>query len=114
MITRAQARALGLSDQAVDLRRRQGWAAPIRGAMVVPPVRGLARAHARAALLVAGGAVCGPTAARLHNLPGLPRRAPDETGGSRDSRHGRQASAQRLSSASDSPPPCGTGAAPGG
>ncbi len=77
-VTRAQARALGLSDQAINLRRRKGWAAPIRGAMVVPPVRDDARALARAVLLVVGGTVCGLTAARLHRLPGLLRRDPDE------------------------------------
>ncbi|WP_261559917.1 type IV toxin-antitoxin system AbiEi family antitoxin domain-containing protein, partial [Frankia tisae] len=79
VVTRAQVHALGLSDQAINLRRRKGWASPIRGAMVVPPVRDDARALARAALLVVGGTVCGLTAARLHRLPGLLRRDPDES-----------------------------------
>ncbi len=77
--TRAQARALGMSDQSIQLRRRRrGWASPVRGAKLVPPVRDEFRALARVALLVVGGTVCGLAAARLHQLPGLPRGGPDE------------------------------------
>ncbi len=79
MITRSQARGLGLSDGAIAARRRaHGWHTPIRGTLVVPPVRDLVRAHARAALAAAGGAVCLLTAARLHRLPGLPPRSETE------------------------------------
>ncbi|ABW14946.1 conserved hypothetical protein [Parafrankia sp. EAN1pec] len=73
MITRSQARGLGLSDGAIAARRRaHGWHTPIRGTLVIPPVRDRVRAHARAALAAAGGTVCLLTAARLHGLPGLP------------------------------------------
>lgn len=79
MITRCEARRLGMSDAAITVRRRSGgWRAPIRGALVVPPVRDRVRAYARAALAVAGGVVCLLTAARLHGIPGLPRWAPQE------------------------------------
>ncbi|MCK9900449.1 hypothetical protein MXD63_10230, partial [Frankia sp. Cpl3] len=79
MITRCEARRLGMSDAAITVRRRSGgWWAPVRGALVVPPVRDRVRAYARAALAVAGGVVCLLTAARLHGVPGLPRWAPQE------------------------------------
>ncbi|MCL9760364.1 DUF559 domain-containing protein [Frankia sp. AiPa1] len=78
VVTRAQARALGLSDDAIQQRRRDGWRSPIRGAMVIPPVRDELRARARAALLVVGGTIVRLTAARLHGLPGLPPREPNE------------------------------------
>ncbi|OAA26059.1 hypothetical protein UG55_101869 [Frankia sp. EI5c] len=79
MVTRREARRLGLSDAAIAARRRAGgWRSPIRGTLLVPPVRDRVRACARAALAVAGGVVCLVTAARLHGVPGLPPRAAGE------------------------------------
>ncbi|CUU59855.1 Transcriptional regulator, AbiEi antitoxin, Type IV TA system [Parafrankia irregularis] len=73
MVTRCEARRLGMSDAAIASRRRTGgWWAPIRGTLLVPPVRDRVRAYARAALAAAGGVVCLLTAARLHGVPGLP------------------------------------------
>ncbi len=79
MVLRRDARRLGMSDEAIKLRRRRhGWTSPIRGTLFVPPVRDELRAHARAALAIAGGTICGRTAARLHGLPGLLLRRPHE------------------------------------
>ncbi|KJE23939.1 Protein of unknown function (DUF559)/Domain of unknown function (DUF4095) [Frankia torreyi] len=79
VVTREQARQLGMSHGAIALRRSQhGWTSPIRGALVVPPVRDELRAHARALVAVGGGTICGLTAARLHGLPGLLLRRPEE------------------------------------
>jgi hypothetical protein len=79
VISRRHARQLGMSDQAISLRRTQhGWSSPVRGALLVPPVGDEVRAHARAAAEVTGEIVCALTAARLHGLPGLPRHRPGE------------------------------------
>jgi len=73
VVTRVQAHQLGLSESALVLRRRRdGWVSPVRGALLVPPVRDPIRARSRAVLAVAGGVICGLTAARLHGLSGLP------------------------------------------
>ncbi|SNQ49374.1 hypothetical protein FRACA_3230004 [Frankia canadensis] len=79
VVTRRQAHQLGLSENALVLRRRRdGWTSPVRGALFVPPVRDVIRASARAVLAVAGGVICGLTAARLHGLPALPLLRPPE------------------------------------
>ncbi|CAO5153460.1 DUF559 domain-containing protein [Frankia sp. AiPs1] len=78
VVTRRQARELGLTDQAIHRRRLRGGRSPIRGAMIVGPVRDEIRAHARAAQLVVGGTLIGLAAAQLHGLPGLPRHEPGE------------------------------------
>ncbi|MCM3924152.1 hypothetical protein ND748_21095 [Frankia sp. AiPs1] len=79
MVLRRDARQLGMSDEAIKRRQRHhGWMSPIRGTLIVPPVRDELRAQARAALAVGGGTICGRTAARLHGLPGLPFRRSDE------------------------------------
>jgi len=69
-----QARALGLSDRRCRLLRQLDEdAVPLPGFAVVPPVRDPLRTSARMALLsVPGSFLCGPTAARLHGLQGLP------------------------------------------
>jgi len=69
-----QARALGLSDRRCrQLRQMNEDMVPLQGMLVVPPVRNPLRSAAHMALLsVPGSLICGPTAARLHGLQGLP------------------------------------------
>ncbi|MCM3882786.1 endonuclease domain-containing protein [Frankia sp. R82] len=74
MLTWPQVRAAGITRwQFERMTREHGWATPCRGTVLLPgahPVRG----PARAALVGRPDAViCGPTAADLLMLPGLPR-----------------------------------------
>ncbi len=72
VVTCRDARRLGMSAEAITLRRRRhGWRSPIRGTLFVPPVRDELRACARAVLALTSGTICGLAAARLHGLPGL-------------------------------------------
>jgi hypothetical protein len=77
LLTR-EAIGLGIGDQDCRRLRRisREYGLP-RGALALPPVRDGLRARARAAhLLVPRGVLCGPTAARLLGLQGLPRATP--------------------------------------
>jgi hypothetical protein len=65
---------LGLTESAIRHRvAAHGWQRVVRGGLLVPPVRSLDRARARAVTLVLPQAVISHgTAARLHRLEGLP------------------------------------------
>lgn len=71
---------LGLTDwECRELRRASKEHCMPRGTLLVPPVRDVLRARARAAqLLIPDGVLCGRTAARLHGLEGLRHDAQDE------------------------------------
>jgi very-short-patch-repair endonuclease len=60
-------------------RSRGGWTSPVRGILVVPEPADAFRASVRAATLACpSGIVCRGTAARLHELQGLPLWQPSE------------------------------------
>lgn len=70
----------GLAERDIRrLRGRAGWSSPVRGVLVVPEPADPFRATVRAASLACPlGIVCRGTAARLHELQGLPLWHPSE------------------------------------
>lgn len=78
-VTVQQARLAGLSRQQVRSLLGNGWSSPARGILVQPNPPDPFLAGLRAALLACPeGVGCGITAARLHQLSGLPRWTPSE------------------------------------
>jgi hypothetical protein len=69
-----QARALGATERQIRSLRDSGWRSAIRGVLIDPHARDPFRASVRAALLACPrGVAGGVTAARLHQLRGLPQ-----------------------------------------
>ena len=78
-VTFQQAYGSGLSRQQVRTLLVNGWSRPTLGVLVEPEPADAFRAGLRAALLACpDGAACHVTAARLHQLSGLPRWIPSE------------------------------------
>ncbi len=72
-MTTAQALAAGVTKAQLRTLAARGWSRPARGVLIEPEPADGFRARLRAALLVcSGAAACGITAARLHELWGLP------------------------------------------
>ena len=79
VVTTAQAREAGLTPRQLSALLDRGWSRPARGVYVQPVPRDPFRSSLRAALLLCPqAAACGATAARLHELWGLPMWGPAE------------------------------------
>ena len=78
-VTREQALSAGLSIRQMRTLLGHGWTRPIREVLVAPNPRDPFRTSLRAGLLTyPAGGIARISAARLHQLAGLPRWTPDE------------------------------------
>jgi hypothetical protein len=78
-VTREQALSAGLSIRQLRTLLGHGWTRPIREVLVAPNPRDPFRTSLRAGLLTyPAGGIARTSAARLHQLAGLPRWTPDE------------------------------------